>query len=219
MSHLHITKSKCGQTLRNLLPVLLSVILSARDPPTLPPLPISPSPPWYLEPCDLSYNYPGLTISHSPAPTLILTKAVFFQVWGSSGQGQQQEEGACPLRQLSYSVSQTWSLCAPHLYTCLPLLCLFFKMLKTFNKKQIQNAVINSQFQANPASLLINLNTCKRNNKFCTSLVLGGLLYTLGVCVCMWVSVSTYIFISLYFPSREGQNNELRASGKMNLRY
>ena len=197
MSHLHITKSKCGQTLRNLLSVLLSVILSARDPPTLPPLPISPNPPWYLEPCDLSYNYPGLTIFHSPAPTLILTKAVFFQVWGSSGQGQQQEEGACPLRQLSYSVSQTWSLCAPHLYTCLPLFCLFFKMLKTCNKKQIQNAVINSQFQANPASLLINLNTCKRNNKFCTSLVLGwSLIYTW--CVCMYVGKCVYIFI--YFP-------------------
>lgn len=127
---------------------------------------------------------------------------------------------ALPFSHLCYSVGQTWSLCAPHLYTCLPLLCLFFKMLKTRNKKQIQNAVINSQFQANPASLLINLNTCKKNNKFCLSLVLRwSLLYPVRVCVCMWVSVSTYIFIFLYFPSREGQNNELRASGKMNLRY
>lgn len=73
-----------------------------------------------------------------------------------------------------------WSLSDPCLCTCLPLLCLFFKMLKTCNKKQIQNAVINSQFQANQASLLINLNTCKKNNKFCPSLVLRwSLLYTL----------------------------------------
>lgn len=54
------------------------------------------------------------------------------------------------------------------------------RCLKTCNKKQIQNAVINSQFQANQASLLINLNTCKKNNKFCPSLVLRwSLLYTL----------------------------------------
>lgn len=144
-----------------------------------------------------------------------------LQLQGSSRQGWQQEEGACslPLSQLCYLVGQTWSLCAPISIPAYLSPCLFFKMLKTCNKKQIQNAVINSQFQANPASLLINLNTCKKNNKFCPSLVLRwSLLYT--PCVCMYVvSVSTYIFIFLYFPSREGQNNELRASGKMNLRY
>lgn len=143
----------------------------------------------------MSYNYSKLTFSSlsllqasPPSPTP--SKAVLFPLQGSSRQGWQQEEGACTLCLSASSV--TWlaklgpsELPSLHLLTS-PLLP-FFKMLKTYNKKQIQNAVINSQFQANPASLLINLNTCKKNNKFCPSLVLRwSLLYTLSVCVCMW---------------------------------
>ena len=170
----------------------------------------------------MTYRTLSLTSPHGPLFAPIPTKASHLSAPGILQVGLATRGRVCPLpfSQLCYLVGQTQSLCAPHLYTCLPLLCLFFKMLKTRNKKQIQNAVINSQFQANPASLLINLNTCKKNNKFCLSLVLRwSLLYPVRVCVCMWVSVSTYIFIFLYFPSREGQNNELRASGKMNLRY
>lgn len=115
---------------------------------------------------------------HSPFP-IILTKAHPFS--SRDLQGQAGSKSKKPVsQQLCNLAGPTWSLSDPRLCTCLPLLCFFFKMLKTCNKKQIQNAVINSQFQANQASLLINLNTCKKNNKFCPSLVLRwSLLYTL----------------------------------------
>lgn len=118
---------------------------------------------------------------HSSSPTL--TKAHPFSPRDPQGQVGSKKPAS---QQLCNLAGPTWSLSDPCLCTCLPLLCLFFKMLKTCNKKQIQNAVINSQFQANQASLLINLNTCKKNNKFCPSLVLRwSLLYTLcGVYAC-----------------------------------
>lgn len=155
----------------------------------------------------MSYNYSKLTfsslslfqnVSLPPSPTA--SKAVLLLLQGSSRQGWQQEEGAysLPHSQLCYLVGQTRSLCASFSTPAYLSFCLFFKMLKTYNKKQIQNAVINSQFQANPASLLINLNTWKKNNKFCPSLVLRwSLLYT--VCVCVYVC-GKCVYIYIYFP-------------------
>lgn len=203
MFHSHTVKFKES---RKLLRICDSVIYRSINTPCEPPLlPISPN----LQssdtltgiwsPFDLSYNYSAhpLPIPHPcphPNQSSILSAPGICQP-GLATRGRRLP--FLPLSQLCYLVGQTWSLCAPHLYTCLPLLCLFFKMLKTRNKKQIQNAVINSQFQANPASLLINLNTCKKNNKFCPSLVLRwSLLYTL--CVCMYVGKCVYIYI--YFP-------------------
>lgn len=118
----------------------------------------------------------SVIIHCSPSP--ILTKV--YPCTSRDPQGQAGSKSKKPASQQLHNLAgPTWSLSDPRLCTCLPLFCLFFKMLKTRNKKQIQNAVINSQFQANQASLLINLNTCKKNNKFCPSLVLRwSLLYT-----------------------------------------
>lgn len=134
----------------------------------------------------------------------LLTFPDSSRAWCSVVSGSKDPEGQAGSKrkkpaseQLCNLAGPTWSLSDPRLCTCLPLLCLFFKMLKTCNKKQIQNAVINSQFQANQASLLINLNTCKKNNKFCPSLVLRWSLYILCV-VCMHVGKRVYIYI--YFP-------------------